>query len=103
MKKLAITAVEPGQVVARPVSTPGGMVLMQPGAMLTSDLIARLLNLGVDQVWLEGVGPDAKPVDTLLAELQERFTGHEQDPLMMELQQVVASRIRQTCMDERDG
>jgi hypothetical protein len=103
MQKVAIISVESGQVVARPVATPGGMVLMQPGATLTGDLIARLMDLGVDHVWLEGVGPDAKPVETLLAELEERFTGHEQDSLMMELQHVVANRIRQAGMDGRDG
>ena len=88
-------------MVGRPVVTPGGVVLMQPGAVLTEDLIARLLNLGVDIVWLQGSGPDAKRVETLLAELDQRFVGHDHDSLMMELKAVIANRIRQGAADDR--
>jgi hypothetical protein len=95
MKKVSITEVEPGQVVARPVATSGGVVMIQPGAVLTAETIDRLANLGVDIVWLEGVAADAKPLDVVLAEVERRFTGHEHDALMMELEAVVVNCIRQ--------
>jgi hypothetical protein len=99
MKKIPITEIEPGQVVARPVATSNGMVMVQPGAVLTAEIIERLLNLGVDVIWLEGVAEDAKPVAAVLAELDVRFTGHEHDVLMMELKTVIANRIRQGATD----
>ncbi|HEY3380235.1 MAG TPA: hypothetical protein VGK32_00620 [Vicinamibacterales bacterium] len=103
MKKLRITEVEAGEVVARAVTTNSGVVLMQPGAVLTSDLISRLVNLGVDMIAVEGTGPDTKSVEVQLAELADRFTGHEQDPLMMELQAIIATRIRQGATDGCDA
>jgi hypothetical protein len=95
MKKLSITDVEAGQVVARPVATSSGLVMVQPGAELTPEIISRLSDLGIDTVWVEGVSEDAKPIETLLAELDRRFTGHDGDPLMMALKAVVADCIWQ--------
>jgi hypothetical protein len=102
MKRVQIIEAEAGQVVARPVATPSGMVMVQPGAMLTSEMIGRLSDLGVDAVWVEGVAPDAKPVEVLLAELDERFAGHDDDALMMELKSVIVHCISQGTADARD-
>jgi len=102
MKKISLTQVEAGQIVARPVATSGGMVMMQPGAQLTAEIIGRLTNLGIDTVWVEGISEDAKPVDVLLAELDRRFTGHEDDPLMMALKAVVAGCMTLGASNPRD-
>lgn len=102
MKKLSITETEPGMVVARPVATSNGMVMVQPGAVLTAEIVSRLSNLGVDVIWVEGTSADAKPLEAQLAELDHRFAGHEGDPLMMELKDVVASCISQGAADTRD-
>jgi len=82
-------------VVARPVATSNGLVMVQPRSVLTSEIIARLSNLGIDTVWVEGTSADARPIDAVLADLDRRFTGHEQDPLMMALKAVVAGCISQ--------
>lgn len=102
MKKVAITEVEPGQPVLRPVTTANGTVMLQAGAVLTPEIAARLSNLGVDSVWIAGESPDAKPVEKVLEELERRFVGLEDDPLMMELKAVVAGRIRQGVTESRD-
>lgn len=102
MKKVPITEVEPGQVVARPVAASSGMVMVQPGAVLTAEIIGRLLNLGVDTIWLEGAASDAKSIEVVLQELEQRFVGHEHDELMMEIKAAVASCIRQEATDGRD-
>lgn len=103
MKKFPIAEVEAGEVVARPVVTPSGVVLMQPGAVLTADLVGRLHQLGVEAVWLQGTGVDAEQVEKDLTALDRRFENHQQDPLMMELKAIVARCIRQGAADERDG
>jgi hypothetical protein len=85
----------PGQRIARPVATPTGTVLVQTGERLTADLIEGLLRKGIESVVVEGEDP-ATPtlsVTEQLAALDERFTGHEQRPLMMELKQVIADQI----------
>lgn len=102
MKKVPIAEVEPGQVVARSVAASSGMVMVQPGAVLTAEMISRLLDLGVDTIWLEGIASDAKSVEVVLQELEQRFAGHQHDPLMMELEAVVARCIRQKATAGRD-
>jgi hypothetical protein len=85
----------PGQRIARPVATPTGTVLVQAGERLTADLIEGLLRKGVESVVIEGEDPAAPilSVAEQLAALDERFTGHEQHPLMMELKQLIAEQI----------
>jgi hypothetical protein len=102
MKKVAITQVVAGQVVARPVVSNSGTVMMQPGAVLTADIAARLMDIGVGQVWVEGVPEDAKPLEVTLAELDRRFAGHEEDPLMMDLKSIVIGCIARAEAGPRD-
>lgn len=104
MRKLPLTEVAAGSIVARPVVAGSGVILVRPGTELTPELLARLDALHVDAIWLEGSSPDAKPVEQLLAELDTRFMGHEEDDLMTELKAVVAARLRrQEAGDRRDG
>jgi hypothetical protein len=93
MKKLPIAKVSPGDIVARPVASPTGVVLVQPGASLTAEMIRRLEGLGVETAWLEGTAPDARTPEQLQAEVSERFAGHESDDLMMALKTLVAARV----------
>jgi hypothetical protein len=85
----------PGQRIARPVATPTGTVLVQTGERLTADLIEGLRRKGIESVVVEGEDPSAPTlsVEERLAALDERFTGHERHPLMMELKQVIADQI----------
>lgn len=85
----------PGQRIARPVATPTGTVLVQTGERLTADLTESLLRKGIESVVVEGEDPAAPTLSVVeqLAALDERFTGHEQHPLMMELKQVIADQI----------
>jgi hypothetical protein len=102
MKKLPITEAEAGQVVARPVATASGMVMVQPGAALTPEIVSRLADLGIDTIWVEGASDDSKPLDVLITELEARFAAHEGDTLMMALKTVVAECISQGAGECRD-
>jgi hypothetical protein len=102
MKKTAIASVRPGDVVSRPVVTPGGVVLLQPGATLTAEHISRLAERGVAVVWVEGEADGAPTRAELLADLDRRFAEHEADPLMMELKAIVASLVEPGPVDCRD-
>jgi hypothetical protein len=103
MKRVALSEAKPGDVVARPVMTASGVVLVQPGTTLTPELLVRLDTLHVDALCLQGASADAAPLDKQLEALDRRFAGHEQDPVMMELKAVVANRLSQGASDERAG
>lgn len=84
-----------GQRVARPIMTPTGTVLVQAGEVLTSAVIAGLRRKGIDMLVVEGDTPAgrARPTEELLDELEVRFAGHADNPLMMELKDVIARQI----------
>ncbi len=103
MKRVAIGEVQAGDVVARPVVTTSGVVLVRPGTQLSAELLARLEDLHIDAIYLEGQSADAPPVDELLAALDRRFAAHEGNGLMMELKAVVAARLNQGASERRDG
>lgn len=103
MRRVAIGEVQPGDIVARPVATTSGVVLVRPGTPLSVELVSRLEGLGIDAIYLEGPSPDAPPLDDLLAALDRRFAGHESSPLMMELKAVVAARLSLGASERRDG
>jgi len=96
MKRLPIGDIEPGETVARPVTTSGGVVLVQSGTRLTAEILRRLGALGVDAVWLNGSAADARPTAELVGDADRRFAGYEHDELMMQLKAVVLSRIELT-------
>lgn len=95
MRSVRLAEAVPGQVIARPVATPTGTVLVQTGERLTGELVEGLRQKGVDTVVVEGDDPAAPALsaDEQLAALDARFAGHEHHPLMMELKQVIADQI----------
>ena len=99
MGKLPIDQLIPGLCVGRQVRTPSHVTLMQPGIVLTTALIDRLRDLGVQEVWVEdapvGVPAGAPTLDEQLAALERRFADHQSTPLMLELKAVIARQFAQ--------
>ena len=70
--------------------------MIQAGAELTAALIERLRGMGIDTVVVASDDESTaatRPLAELLAELEERFTGHEQDARMMQLKDIVARQL----------
>lgn len=90
MPRVPLANVAAGQTLARAVTNAGGMVMMQPGTVLTEALIDRLRNMGIETV---AIIDDAAAVKLTPEEAQrvfdERFKGHEADAWMMELKAIV--------------
>ena len=56
------------------------------------ELVARLKTLGVTELDVSVANPGLSPAEQL-AGLERRFTGHEDDDLMMELKELVRAQI----------
>lgn len=93
MPKITIEDAQPGQKLLRPAATRAGVILVQPGEELTEPLIERLKSLGVDGVVIEGPPKLDKPLDEAIAEVEQRFVGHEDDPWMMALEQIALRQL----------
>jgi hypothetical protein len=97
MPKIPLSKVQPGQRIARAVVNANGVVMVQPGTELTSSMIERLRSVGVDAVVVaSGDEPTVptRPVHERLGELDARFAGHENDPVMMQIKDVVARQLK---------
>jgi hypothetical protein len=104
MQRVPISEVTPGQKLARAITSGGGVIMMQPGTELTPPLIERLRTLGIDSVVVAGdleAPPDGPPLEERLRVLDERFAGHEQDPWMMQLKDIVARQLGARGADSR--
>lgn len=91
MPRVKVRDLKPGQVVAAPVTSGAGVILVQAGAALTATQIARLADMGIDSVVVSGGGVlTAEERARVLADLDARFAGHEQHRWMTELKEIVA-------------
>ncbi len=89
MQKIPIDLAAPGMKLAKPVTKEGGMTIMAEGMELTDSLIARLANMKIDRITVQG-----NPVDlggagtgTVYSERLERldtlFRRYAKDKWMM--------------------
>lgn len=89
MPRISLSEARPGQRIARPVANGNGVTLVQAGTVLTASLIERLHGFGVTAVILAGEAGPARTPAEVVAEMDARFAGHEGDPLMMSLRQLM--------------
>jgi len=91
-----------GQTIALDVFGASGVVLVRPGVVLTKCLIDRLGQRGVKHLHIRVGGSAAEPpraTESLVADVTDRFAGHEQDGLMMALMNAVVGQVRQASED----
>jgi hypothetical protein len=99
MQRIALTLASPGMKLAKPVTNKRGMPLCGAGTELTEAILARLSDVGVEQITVEGhpvdTGPDEKTVSQQIDELHARFKQVESDPLMMKIKNLLLKRLQE--------
>ena len=96
MRRLYLSEVAPGDVIAKPVVNDRGMVILPRGAELTAPVIGRLQKMNVTDIVVEGEDPSAPPPKTLeelLQDLDDRFQGLDQDLVMMEIKTIAREHL----------
>lgn len=73
MSKVTPDSLEPGMKTAKPVVNTSGMVLLGENTELTPELIDRIRNMDVDSVYVQGSSKPPVPIETQLADLDNRF------------------------------
>lgn len=97
MPPTPLSDVKSGDVLTQPASTPTGMVLLPAGTELTDRHLERLAAVGVVMVSVRRTGPEAEAEALAKRQaIEDRFLGHEHDPLMQELKTLVLSQLEQT-------
>jgi hypothetical protein len=90
MPAVRIDQIQVGQVLERPVTNASGIVLMRSGTALTPGLIERLRDLGFDELHIRTLPTQGADGDA--AAVEARFRGHEHNPLMMQLCDLLVRR-----------
>jgi hypothetical protein len=96
MRRVLLDEAKPGDEVAEPVKNDRGMVILPEGAKLAPSLIERLRKMGVKEIALEGDDPNAPPpktLDELRDDLEFRFEGLDDNPLMMGIKRIAGDHL----------
>jgi hypothetical protein len=108
MQKIPLMAAKAGMILARDVfrsESASGIPICGKNMELTDSLIARLENLNVQSVYVEGhpVWEEGdRSLDDILRELDSRFAKVRQDPLTDKLHDIYADYLKRS-MGESGG
>ena len=97
MQKIPIHLAAPGMKLARPVQNEQGLVLVGAGTELTPGILARLQQMGISKLVVEGHPVDLpnegpRTPEELRAAYEERFSIVGDDPVLMNLKELLLAR-----------
>ena len=96
MRTILLSLAKAGDEVASPVMNDHGMVILPQGTKLSMALIDRMMRMGVVEIIVTGVDPNAPPPKTteeLLEELEARFEGHTGNAYMTEIKRIAREHL----------
>ena len=99
MQRIPLKLASPGMKLAKPVTNRRGMPLCGAGTELTEAILARLSDVGVEQITVEGhpvdTGQNEKAVTQQIDELHARFKQVASDALLMKIKNILLERLQQ--------
>lgn len=98
MKRVVLTEVLPGMVLAKPVTNATGLPIVPAGVTLDQTIIDRLKHLELTSVSIEGEAGtvSGKTLAELEAELEHRFRRVIRDPLQQKIWTALRAHLQQT-------
>jgi hypothetical protein len=98
MQNVTLERAAEGMKLAKPVTNKRGMILYGAGVVLTFDIIARLSEMGVEQITIDGHPPstadEKKSLSLQIKELNARFRNVEEDPLMGKIKNLILTQLK---------
>ena len=88
MPSVTVDNLKPGMVLAKPLSK-GNMVILGEGTVLTEAWISRIVDIGIEQIAIDGQSEQAIPKEEALARLDSRFKNVLDKPHMAEIKKIV--------------
>lgn len=98
MKRIILTELLPGMVLAKPVTNSAGLPVVADGAVLDEVMIARFKKLDLASVYVEGEAEPSggKTLAELEIELNHRFRYVCQDPLQQNIVAALREHLHHT-------
>ena len=102
MKQISAGEAQLGDVIAEPVANAEGRILLPKGSKLSAAVLSRLDGWGVTKLTVEGDDPDGEeePANSLLDDLDHRFSAWDGDDLMMEIKDLARSHLVRARLDK---
>ena len=93
MRFISADKAQVGDVLAEPLATVQGRVLLPKGAKLSAAVLSRLSGWGVSALSVEGEDVDTTGAEELLEDMEFRFADLEDDPLMMQIKEIARGHL----------
>jgi hypothetical protein len=93
MPKIPVAKLEPGMILAKPIMTPNGMVMLGEGTVLTEKWVERIQDMGIPSVLIDGPPVQTISREDALANLDTRFALVESKPFMNSIKKIVKEHI----------
>ena len=93
MPKIPVAKLEPGMILAKPIMTPNGMVMLGDGTELTEKWIERIQDMELASVFIDGPPIQTISKEEALVKLGDRFALVEGKPFMSSIKKLVKEHI----------
>lgn len=93
MPKIPVDKLEPGMILAKPIMTANGMVMLGEGTELTEKWVERIQDMEIASVFIDGPPVQTISKEQALAELEARFALVEGKPYMSSIKKLVREHI----------
>jgi hypothetical protein len=93
MPKIPVAKLAPGMILAKPIVTKNGMVMLGEGTPLTEKWIERIQDMEIASVFIDGPPIQTVSKEEALARLETRFALVEGKPFMNFIKKLVKEHI----------
>ena len=98
MQRIPVDKAAPGMIIAKPVLTEIGVVLVGQGTELTDGVIEKLKSLEIQNVIVKGrpldTGDEERGLEQLYKELEERFSLATSDKLCIQIKDCIKKDLK---------
>lgn len=99
MQRISLKHAAVGMKLAKPVKNKRGMTLCGAGSDLSEKMIARLSDMGIKRITVEGhpvdTGEEEKNLSQQIDELNARFRKVDRSPLMRKLKKIFLELLKE--------
>jgi hypothetical protein len=92
MPKVSVEELKPGMKLGKPLSR-GNMVLLGEGTVLNETWIARIGDMGIDGVFVDGPSEQPIPKEEAIRQMDARFQNVLSKPYMEQIRKMVKEHI----------
>ncbi len=85
---------KPGMVLSKPVVNASGVLILPDETELTETLIRKIMNMGIEAVFVKGTPDNGSSLEQMLSDLDKRFQHVEAAPCMDVIKKALRDHIK---------